>query len=171
LWYTMPTTMKTVEWYGRGPHESYVDRKSSAAIGLWRGAIAEQNHDYMRPQDTGNKVDVRWMELSGEGAGLRVRAPRPLMIQELACPYTDLYRRSPGTWKSTDIVPHGETTLIVDAAQWGVGGDTTWSHVGQPHQQYRTTLAPTRVAFRLEPFSGDGTTPDKAKPARATEVQ
>lgn len=171
LWYTMPTTMKTVEWYGRGPHESYVDRKSSAAIGLWRGAIAEQNHDYMRPQDTGNKVDVRWMELSGEGAGIRVRAPRPLMMQALAFPYSDLYRRAPGTWKSTDIVPHGETTLIVDAAQWGVGGDTTWSHVGQPHQQYRTTLAPTRVAFRLEPFTGDGTTPDKAKPARATEVQ
>jgi beta-galactosidase len=167
----MPTTVKTVEWYGRGPHESYVDRKSSAAIGLWRGAIAEQNHDYMRPQDTGNKVDVRWMELSGEGAGLRVRAPRPLMMQALAFPYGDLYRRAPGTWKSTDIVPHGETTLIVDAAEWGVGGDTTWSHVGQPHMKYRTTLEPTRIAFRLEPFTGDGTSPEKAKPARATEPQ
>ena len=171
LWYTMPTAMKTVEWYGRGPHESYVDRKSSAAIGLWRGAIAEQNHDYMRPQDTGNKVDVRWMELSGQGAGLRVRADKPLMMQALAFPYTDLYRRAPGTWKSTDIVPHGETTLIVDAAQWGVGGDTTWSHVGQPHMKYRTRLEPTRIAFRLEPFTGEGTTPDKAKPARATEPQ
>jgi beta-galactosidase len=167
----MPTAMKTVEWYGRGPHESYVDRKSSAAIGLWRGAIAEQNHDYMRPQDTGNKVDVRWMELSGQGAGLRVRADKPLMMQALAFPYTDLYRRAPGTWKSTDIVPHGETTLIVDAAQWGVGGDTTWSHVGQPHMKYRTRLEPTRIAFRLEPFTGEGTTPDKAKPARATEPQ
>ncbi|MGE7204578.1 glycoside hydrolase family 2 TIM barrel-domain containing protein [Sphingomonas sp. NPDC019816] len=171
LWYTMPTAMKTVEWYGRGPHESYVDRQSSAAIGLWRGAIAEQNHDYMRPQDTGNKTDVRWMELSGEGAGLRVRAAKPLMMQALAFPYSDLYRRAPGTWKSTDIVPHGETTLIVDAAQWGVGGDTTWSHVGQPHMKYRTRLEPTRVAFRLEPFTGEGTTPDRARPARATEAQ
>jgi len=171
LWYTMPTTMKTVEWYGRGPHESYVDRQSSAVIGLWRGAIAEQDHDYMRPQDTGNKVDVRWMELSGEGGGLRVRAPRPLMMQALAFPYTDLYRRAPGTWKSTDIMPHGETTLIIDAAQWGVGGDTTWSHVGQPHMKYRTKLEPTRVAFRLEPFTGQGTTPDQARPARATEPQ
>ncbi|KAK0329104.1 hypothetical protein LTR94_038100, partial [Friedmanniomyces endolithicus] len=34
--YTLPTSLKTVEWYGRGPHESYVDRKTSAAIGLWR---------------------------------------------------------------------------------------------------------------------------------------
>ncbi|EJL37516.1 beta-galactosidase/beta-glucuronidase [Caulobacter sp. AP07] len=171
LWFTMPTSVKMVEWYGRGPHESYVDRKTSAPIGLWRGQIAEQNHDYMRPQDTGNKVDVRWMEVSGEGRGLRVRSQTPLMMNVLAFPYADLYRRPEGTWKSTDIVPHGEVSLLVDGAQWGVGGDTAWNHVGQPHMQYRTRLEPTRVSFRLEPFDGEGTTPGKALPARATTPQ
>jgi beta-galactosidase len=171
LWFSMPTSLKTVEWYGRGPHESYVDRKTSAPIGLWRGAIAAQNHDYMRPQDTGNKVDVRWMEVSGQGKGLRVRGASPLMMNVLAFPYTDLYRRPEGTWKSTDITPHGEVSLLVDGAQWGVGGDTAWNHVGQPHMQYRTKLEPTRVAFRLEPFDGEGTTPDKASPAQATTPQ
>ncbi|MBI1685856.1 glycoside hydrolase family 2 TIM barrel-domain containing protein [Caulobacter hibisci] len=178
LWFTLPAQPKTVEWYGRGPHESYVDRLTSAPIGLWRGALAEQNHDYMRPQDTGNKVGVRWLELSGGTApegkvgGLRVEAAdKPLMINALAFPYTDLYRRAPGTWKSSDIVPHGDGTLLVDAAQWGVGGDTTWNFVGQPHGQYRTKLERTRVSFRLTPFAGEGTTPDKAKPARATEVE
>ncbi len=170
LW-SLPSAMKTVEWYGRGPHESYVDRRTSAPIGLWRGAIAEQDHDYMRPQDTGNKVDVRWMELSGAGRGVRVVGDTPLMMQALAFPYTDLDRRAPGTWKSSDIVPRDHVSLLVDAAQWGVGGDTAWSHVGQPHMQYRTKLMPTRVAYRLEPFTGEGTTPDKARVARATEVQ
>jgi beta-galactosidase len=175
LSYAMPTAMKTVEWFGRGPHESYVDRKTSAPIGLWRGAIAEQNHDYMRPQDTGNKVDVRWMELSGgtgqNGGGLRVTGEGPLMMNALAFPYSDLYRRAPGTWKSSDIVPREQVSLLIDAAQWGVGGDTAWNAVGQPLMKYRTKLVPTRIAFRLEPFSGQGTTPDKARPARATEVQ
>lgn len=68
-------------------------------------------------------------------------------------------------------MPHDQVSLNIDAAQWGVGGDTTWSHVGQPHMEYRTKLVPTRIAFRLEPFSGEGTTPDKARPARATEAQ
>ncbi len=168
LWFTVPSDLKTVEWYGRGPHESYVDRKTSAPIGLWRGAVADQNHDYIRPQDTGNKIDVRWMELSGQGRGVRITGERPLMMTALAFPYEDLYRREPGTWKSTDVVPHGDGTLLVDAAQWGVGGDTAWNAFGLPHMKYRTTLTPTRVSFRFEPFTGDGTTPEKARPAQAT---
>ncbi|RZJ08068.1 MAG: DUF4981 domain-containing protein [Rubrivivax sp.] len=171
LWFDTPESLTTVAWYGRGPHESYVDRKTSAAVGLWRGAIADQNHDYMRPQDTGNKVDVRWLEISGGGRGLRVEGQGVLMANALAFPYTDLYRRPPGTWKSSDIVPHGQGTLLIDGAQWGVGGDNSWSFVGQPHAQYRTTLGPTRVAFRLKAFDGDGSAPDKAAPAKATMPQ
>jgi len=170
LAFALPTDITTVEWYGRGPHESYVDRKTSAAIGLWRGAISEQNHDYIRPQETGNKVDVRWMELSGAGHGLRVDgSERPLMMNALAFPYADLDRHPPGTWKSTDVVPNTQVTLLVDSEQWGVGGDTQWSDFGLPLPEYRTKLVPTRVAFRLSPFTGEGTTPDKARPARATE--
>jgi beta-galactosidase len=172
LAFAMPTDITQVEWYGRGPHESYVDRKTSAPIGLWRGAIAAQNHDFIRPQETGNKVDVRWMELSGTGGGgLRVQGDRPLMMNALAFPYADLDRHAPGTWKSTDVVPHGQVTLLVDAAQWGVGGDTQWSEVGKPLPAYRVAPGPTRVAFRLTPFAGGGTTPDKARPASATGAE
>lgn len=170
--FALPTDLTTVEWYGRGPHESYVDRKTSAPIGLWRGAIAAQNHDYIRPQDTGNKVDVRWMEVSGAGpggsGGLRIQGDRPLMMNALAFPYADLDRHAPGTWKSTDIVPHDHGTLLVDSAQWGVGGDTQWSEWGKPLPQYRTTAGPARIAFRLTPFTGDGTAPHRARPAQAT---
>ncbi|UAL10126.1 glycoside hydrolase family 2 TIM barrel-domain containing protein [Caulobacter segnis] len=171
LWFTVPEAMKTVEWYGRGPHETYVDRYTSAPIGLWRGAVAAQDHDYIRPQDTGNKIDVRWMELSGQGRGVRVTGDKPLMMQALAFPYEDLYRRAPGTWKSSDIVPHGDATLLVDAVQWGIGGDTTWNGFGLAHMKYRPKLEPTRVNFRLEPFAGERATPDKARPAQATPPQ
>jgi beta-galactosidase len=171
LAFSLPADLTTVQWYGRGPHESYVDRKTSAAIGLWRGEIAEQAHDYIRPQETGNKVDVRWMEVSGAGRGLRIQGDSALMMNALAFPYADLDRHAPGTRKSTDIVPRGQGTLLIDAAQWGVGGDTQWSEVGKPLPQYRTTLAPTRISFRLSPFTGAGTTPDRARPARATETE
>lgn len=50
--------------YGRGPHESYVDRNRSARLGQWGGVVREQLFPYVRPQETGNKVDVRWIGVS-----------------------------------------------------------------------------------------------------------
>jgi len=171
LAFELPRDITTVEWYGRGPHESYVDRKSSAAIGLWRGPIADQNHDYIRPQETGNKVDVRWMELSGAGRGVHVQGERLLMMNALAFPYQDLYRQTPGTRKSSDIVPREHGTLLVDSVQWGIGGDRQWNegdNIGKPLPQYQTRVEPTTIHFRISPFAGDGTTADKAQLATAT---
>lgn len=54
---------------------------------------------------------------------------------------------------------------LADAAQSGVGGDTSWDAVGQPHMQYRTKLTVTRFGFRIETLTGAGTQADKAKPA------
>jgi beta-galactosidase len=171
LAFELPTDLDMVEWYGRGPHESYVDRKTSAPIGLWRGKLAAQNHDYIRPQETGNKVDVRWMEMSGGGHGLRVQGDTPLMMNALAFPYADLDRRKPGAWKSSDIKPHDHGTLLVDVAQWGVGGDTSWSEFGKPLAPYRTSVAPIHFTIRLLPFLGMGTAPELARPADATRTE
>jgi len=165
----MPFAFDTVEWYGRGPHESYQDRRTGAPIGLWRGKIADQNHDYMRPQETGNKVDVRWMELSqAAGGGLRVEGDQPLSMNALAFPYEDLSRRAPGTRRSSDIVPHDEVSLMIDAVQTGVGGDTQWDATGRPLAKYRIPLEPLTFGFQLRPFSGEGTASQRARPATAT---
>ena len=172
LAFRMPSAIDTVQWYGRGPHESYADRKTGAALGLWRGRIADQNHDYMRPQETGNKVDVRWMEVSQAGSGgLRVTGDTPLSMNALAFPYDDLSRRAPGTRRSSDIVPHGHDTLLIDSAQSGVGGNTAWDATGRPLMPYRIPLEPRSFGFVLRPFAGAGTTPDAAQPAGATVVQ
>jgi beta-galactosidase len=169
LAYRMPATFDTLEWYGRGPHESYADRKTGAPIALWRGRIAEQNHDYMRPQETGNKVDVRWMEVSRPGApGLRVDGAAALSMNVLAFPYEDLSRREPGTRRSSDIVPHDDVSLLIDAAQVGVGGDDQWTAGGRALPRYRNAPGPLRYAFTLKPFDGPGTTPQAARPASAT---
>ncbi len=166
--YVTPRDYRTVQWYGRGPHESYSDRKTSAPIGLWRGDIARQDHDYIRPQETGNKVDVRWMELvRGTDGGLRVAGEQPLSMNALAFPYAELDRRTPGTRKSTDIVPGANGSLLIDAVQSGVGGDTQWSDWGRPLPAYRINVAPLRYGFTLSPV-GDDAHGAGAKPATAT---
>lgn len=151
LSFAMPSRFQTLRWYGRGPQESYADRKSGAMIGLWSGAIADQYHDFIRPQDTGTKTDVRWMALAGGGPGLRVEAPQPLTMNALAFPYEDLRRRPPGEAKSSDIVPRDHVSLLIDGVQMGLGGDTTWDVHGQPLPAYRISPTERRFTFTLRP--------------------
>jgi len=142
----------TLAWYGRGPQESYVDRQTGAAIGLYRASLATQYHPYVRPQESGNKTGVRWLALSdGAGKGIRVSGARPLSVNALPFPYEDLYPRARGSWHSSDIVAHGDTSLLVDAQQTGVGGDNGWDASGRPHMKYRIPLAPLSYEFTIAP--------------------
>ena len=70
---TVSGGFETVTWYGRGPQESYWDRKAGARVGVYRGTVDEQFVDYSEPQENGNRTDVRWMTLTNrDGSGLLV---------------------------------------------------------------------------------------------------
>jgi beta-galactosidase len=71
--FTMPIENSHLRWFGRGPLESYPDRKASQRLGLWTSSVADQYHPYVRPQEHGCHVDCRWFELlDGHGHGIRV---------------------------------------------------------------------------------------------------
>jgi len=83
----IPGRFDTVTWFGRGPHETYWDRKTSGAVGLYCGPVKEQIHNYIRPQENGNKTDVRWLALTDDnGLGLLVAGMD--LINFSAWPYT-----------------------------------------------------------------------------------
>ena len=77
---------KNFKFYGRGPWENYADRNESAFLGLYEQSTDEQLFPYVRPQESGNKTDVRWLELTNtEGVGIRVDGLQPLSVS--AMPY------------------------------------------------------------------------------------
>ncbi|MBU2426170.1 MAG: DUF4981 domain-containing protein [Gammaproteobacteria bacterium] len=154
-----------VSWYGRGPHESYADRKTSAALGWYKLPLQEQIHHYVRPQENANKTDVRWFALkNAQGAGLLAVAADKLSAS--AWPYLqqdiDFDPETDGTASASGLVPltrkHGAevpirslATINLDMAQMGVGGDTSW---GRPvHDQYRLPAKNYQYRFSLIPFS------------------
>ncbi|MCI4591982.1 DUF4981 domain-containing protein [Sphingobium sp. BYY-5] len=143
-------TLTKVNWYGRGPQETYADRKTGGLIARWSGTVADQYHDYARPQESGNKSDVRWIELTGGGTGLRVIGAQPLSVNALAFPYADLAMKPPAQAHSSDIRPHGNGTLLIDAAQAGVGGDTGWNLDGRPHMPFRIPLKSMTYSFTID---------------------
>jgi beta-galactosidase len=147
-------SLDMLRWYGRGPQESYIDRQTGYAIGRYEGKLAEQYHGYSRPQESGNKTDVRWMSLSDKaGGGLKVAGGSPFAFNALAFPYEDLYLRPRGTWSTADIAPHGDGSLLIDMAQVGVGGDTGWSLDGRAHAKYRIKLEPASYSFTIAPVA------------------
>ena len=160
----MSGEFEQVAWYGRGPHETYADRKTSGRFGVYRGEINEQFHRYSRPQETGNKTDVRWMSLSGpKGIGIVAVGDQPLSTSVWPFEMSELEYQpaAQGAESASGLVPitskHGaeiETgstiTWNLDVAQMGVGGDNSW---GRPvHDQYSITPQGLTYAFDLVPF-------------------
>jgi beta-galactosidase len=66
----LPERYSTFTWYGRGPGESYPDRKNAEHVGMWSGDVDDQAFDYLPPQDTGNKTDTSWAAVLDGSAGL-----------------------------------------------------------------------------------------------------
>ncbi len=136
---SLPKEMNNIAWYGRGPHENYIDRNQDAFIGIWNGLVENQAYPYYRPQETGNKTDVRWVSLTNaEGKGLLIEGEQALSVNALNNYPEDL---DPGMTKkqqhSSDILPTEEVVLCVDLFQRGLGGLDSWK--SKPLDKYRFT--------------------------------
>ena len=147
----LPEDYKNFKYYGRGPWENYSDRKESSFIGLYEQCTDEQLFPYVRPQESGNKCDVRWLELTNsEGEGLRVEGLQPLSVSAMPYRSEDL---DPGLTKKqmhySDIEPRREVVLHIDMAQRGLGGDDSWG--AQPHDAYRLTADKYSYGYILRP--------------------
>ncbi|HUH75075.1 MAG TPA: glycoside hydrolase family 2 TIM barrel-domain containing protein [Chitinophagales bacterium] len=121
---TLPNNFTEMEWYGRGPQESYPDRKMSAQIGTYNGKIEDQYFPYIVPQESGNKTDVRWCKLNSEdGLSLMIIAQdEALNINASSYSEANLYKARDGSpLEKSDVI-----TLHIDLSQMGLGGDDSW---------------------------------------------
>jgi beta-galactosidase len=125
----MDKEFENMSWYGRGPHENYWDRATGAKLGLYKGKIKDQFVPYLRPQECGNKTDVRWATITNnEGIGLRITGMPSIEINAL--PYT------PEELEESDHVfklPESDKVVVrINYKQMGVGGDDSWGAKTHP---------------------------------------
>ncbi|MFZ2055390.1 MAG: glycoside hydrolase family 2 TIM barrel-domain containing protein [Candidatus Aminicenantales bacterium] len=142
----VPAAFERVEWYGRGPHENYWDRRASAFVGLYKSTVRDQFVPYVSPQENGYKTDVRWMALRDEkGRGLAFFGLDHLSFSALRYTIEDLSQKSRGTMHPTDLVERDFVELNIDDRQTGVGGEDSWG--ARPYPQY--TLFPKDYVYRF----------------------
>lgn len=144
-----------LEWFGRGPHENYSDRKASAAVGRYRSTVAEQYHDYSRPQETGGKADVRWFALrDAAGNGLAIAGEGLLGFSALPVLQSDLdHDRTPGApHRHGGLVAFRDLVSInIDHRQMGLGGINSWG--AMPLEKYRLKAGEYSWRFRMVPLA------------------
>lgn len=120
--FCLSSDYNTFIWQGRGPQDNYPDRKTSAAVGLWKRSVADQYVHYPRPQDSGNKEEVcRLMLTDRHGKGIRVDAVEDVFSAS-ALHYTaqDLYKET----HDCNLKPRPEVILSLDAAVLGLGNSS-----------------------------------------------
>lgn len=174
----MPQEFSKVRFYGRGPWENYCDRKDGAMFGIYSCDVNDMYTPYVRPQENGHRVDVRWLEIKNEkGRGLVVFAMdkefefnalhnsvEDFDTEESDAPYQwnnfvendphDIGRARNVMKKQThvcDISPRDFTEICIDSRMTGVGGDNSWG--AETYEKYKVlTSEPQRLKFKIIPF-------------------
>ena len=141
-------------YYGRGPQENYIDRCDNTMVGCYESTVTDQYYPYIRPQETGNKTDVRWLTLlDGKGFGVKITGLQPVAFSALHFTPEDL---DPGLTRKmqhqVDVVPQKNVFLHVDLKQRGLGGDDSWGML--PHAQYRLLDKYYTYSYRIQLVDG-----------------
>jgi len=134
-------------WYGAGPHESYVDRAESCAIGLYHGKVSEQYFPYVVPQETGNKTQVRYAALTDtDGQGLIVVCEQPYSVSAMHFTEQELDRAK----HINELKPQDRIVLDIDYAHMGLGNASCGTI---PLGKYILKAVPCSFTFQIRPYS------------------
>lgn len=149
----LPRRLDRLHYYGRGPEENHWDRNDGTDVGLWSGTVAEQWTSYIRPQENGNKTDVRWAALTGrDGVGLLVSGEPLLEVNASHFTPEDL---SNGVRHDYQLTPRDAVVLRVNHRQMGVGGDNSWG--AHTHDEYKLFAdRDYTYTYRLRPLTDVG---------------
>ncbi len=144
-----PEEFSELTWYGRGPHESYSDRKQSAFLGKYRGSVLEQYFPYIRPQENGNKTNVRWASLENQSGNGFVVFGLP-EFNFSAHHYS--YKNLTDATHTYTINKSGPITVNIDHRMMGLGGDDSWNP--RTHKEYLVYPGAFNYSFIIR-FSKD----------------
>lgn len=162
----LPGRLDRLHYYGRGPEENHWDRNTGTDVGLYSGTVAEQWTPYIRPQENGNKTDVRWIALT-DRRGVGLLASGDTLLEANASHFTpeDL---SAGVRHDYQLTPRDEVVLRLNHRQMGVGGDNSWG--AHTHDEFKLFAdRDYSYTYRLRPLTDLGEATAASRRPTATE--
>ena len=158
----MPASMEQLEWFGRGPWDSYRDRKEACLPAIYKSTVTDQQEDYILPQEHGTKQEVRWMALTNdEGCGLLFSAPDQMAASAVHFRpednYTDRNNRSKHTYQFKTCPT---AVVSLDAVTRGLGNASCGPEV---MEKYELKAANTAFRFIIIPLTNEVKAADEAR--------
>lgn len=153
----LPSALENAAWLGRGPGESYSDKKLSQKVGVYTASVEQLHTPYEHPQEGGNRTDTRWVRM-GDRRGWGVRASRVAID---AAEPTELFQWVASRYSAEalqkashprDLVPEKCVRLRLDAHSAGVG---TGACGPTMLDQYRVKCQEMQFGFELEGWFGN----------------
>ena len=148
----MPEAFQKVAYYGRGPIENYIDRNDYTQLGIYNQTVDEQEYNYIRPQEMGNRTDIRWWNLlDNTGRGLQIRAQEGFEASALHYTQESLDEGQAKLNGHTSQVPRTKTVNVsIDKVQMGLGGVHSWGTLPRP--EYQVPFGTYEFVFYLCPI-------------------
>lgn len=158
--FRLPSEMNSVEYYGRGPEENYIDRKAGTLVAVYKDLADNMKYDYVRPQECGHHTDTRWLTLTNaKGKGLTIFGDKTFEFNALRNSVEDYDSEEatnrPRQWKNfvknekhddaamkyqmrrqthiNDITPRDFVEVCIDAKHAGVGGYDSWGAIPEKY--------------------------------------
>lgn len=146
LTFEMSDAYGNITYLGRGEHETYIDRNQSGKIGIYHTTPERMFHYYVVPQSTGNRTDVRWVELTDkDGKGCRIEANSNFQFSTI--PFSDVILEK--ARHINELERNSKITVHLDAKQAGIGTATCGPGVLQP---YLVPLTKQTFEFTIFPM-------------------
>ncbi|MCQ2376231.1 MAG: DUF4981 domain-containing protein [Salinivirgaceae bacterium] len=126
----MPQEFANITYYGKGPNENYSDRNNSERIDLYSQTVESQYWPYIRPQECGNKTEIRyWQVLNANGKGLQFAATAPMECSSINYLPSDLdggMNKEANIKHAGDILPRNFTVVQLQSKQMGLACVNSW---------------------------------------------
>ena len=154
----MPQQYSNIIYYGKGPHENYCDRNGGAMLDSYGGTVASQYWGYVRPQESGNKTEVRYWDMISDAKGhptLRFEGTEPMECCAVPYTYDDLDpSENKAQWHSGDLTPRPYTCVHIAQRQMGLGCVNSWGY--WPRQEYQMPCKDRVFTFVITPLLKTG---------------
>lgn len=150
----MPKAYNMLTYYGKGPGENYIDRNNGDRLGVYDAKVADQYWGYVRPQESGNKTEVRYWQVKDEnGKGLEFYSFAPMecsTLNYLASDLEDGWDKNAHQSHSGDLTPRDFSVVKLAARQRGLACVNSWGAI--PLEQYRMPYQDYSFTYVIRPL-------------------